>query len=71
VLLVETFRHPDLEGIASFPTRNTGEYRSVFQDTVLEYSMEDDEDGDEREPGPDDMEPPFVYSEDLQEMEAN
>lgn len=71
VLLVETYRHPDLEGIASFPTRNTGEYRSVFQDTVLEYSMEDDEDGDERESGSDDMGPPFVYSEDLQEMEAN
>lgn len=71
VLLVETFRHPDMEGMASFPTRNTGDYRSVFQDTVLEYSMEDDEDGDEQEPGPDDLDPPFVYSEDLQEMEAN
>lgn len=45
VLLVEVFRHPSQAGVPSFPTRGSGDYRTVFQDTVLEYRWNEEERG--------------------------
>jgi len=45
VLLVEVFRHPSQAGVPSFPTRGSGDYRTVFQDTVLEYRWNEEEGG--------------------------
>jgi hypothetical protein len=47
VLLVEVFRHPSQAGVPSFPTRGSGDYRTVFQDTVLEYRWNEEEGGSE------------------------
>ena len=42
-LLVEVFRHPDQAGITSFPSQDSGDYRTYFQDTALQYNLDDDE----------------------------
>jgi tetratricopeptide (TPR) repeat protein len=42
VLLEETYRHPSQANVASFLGRDSNEYRSVFQDTVVEYPLNDE-----------------------------
>ena len=47
VLLVEVYRDPSQTDISSFPTSGTDDYRAHFKDTVLQYDLENEEDGDE------------------------
>jgi tetratricopeptide (TPR) repeat protein len=50
VIIRETFRHPNLQGICSFPTKSKEDRLAYLGDSLLRYIEEDDlEDEDERE----------------------
>jgi len=40
VIIRETFRHPSLLGVSSFPTTGGDEYRGYVRDTLLRYDIE-------------------------------
>jgi len=42
VIIRETFRHPGLQGVCSFPTTSSNERRGYVRDTLLRYDIESD-----------------------------
>lgn len=51
VIIRETYQHPTLSGVSSFPTAVRDQYRSSFRDAILRYDIESEsEEDDEEEP---------------------
>ena len=51
IIIRETYRHPNLMGVSSFPTKVRDQYRGYLRDTLLRYDIESEpEEESEEEP---------------------